>query len=82
MFLILVDACTKWIDIHITNSATSLVTIEKMQSMFAMLGLLEILVTDNRTAFTSAEFEHFCKRNGICHISSSPFHPATNGLAK
>ena len=82
MFLIMVDAHTKWIDVHITNSATSLVTIEKMRSTFAMLGLPEVLVTDNGTAFTSAEFEHFCKHNGIRHVTSSPYHPASNGLAE
>ena len=82
MLPILVDAHSKWIDIHITNSATSLVTIEKMRSTFAMLGLPEVLVTDNGTAFMSAEFEHYCKRNGICHVTSSPYHPASNGLAE
>ena len=35
MFLILVDAHTKWIDIHITASSTSQVTIEKMRQTFA-----------------------------------------------
>ena len=78
----LVDASTKWIDIHITNSATSLVIIKKMQTTFTLLGLPEVLVTDNGTAFTSAEFEHFCKLKGIRHIASSPYHPATNGLAE
>ena len=79
MFLILVDAHTKWIGIHITNSPTSLVTIKKMQSTFVMLGLPEVLVTDNGTAFISAEFEHFCKCNGILHVTSSPYHPALLG---
>ena len=82
MFLILVDAHTKWLDIHMTNSATSQVTIEKMRSTFAMLGLPEVLVTDNGTTFTSTEFEEFCKRNAICHVTSSPYHPASNGLAE
>ena len=35
MFLILVDAHSKWLDIHIVNSATSSPTIEKMRSTFA-----------------------------------------------
>ena len=28
------------------------------------------------------EFQAFLKANGIRHIHSSPYHPATNGLAK
>ena len=47
-----------------------------------MLGLPEVLVTNNGTAFTSAEFEHFCKRSGLRHITSSSYHPATNDLAE
>lgn len=53
-----------------------------MPSTFAMLGLPEILVTNNGTAFTSTEFEQFCKHNGIRHVTSSPYRPASNGLAE
>ena len=45
MFLLLVDAHTKWMDIHIVSSATSQSTIEKMRNTFATLGLPEMLVT-------------------------------------
>ena len=82
MFLILIDAHTKWIDVHMTSSATSQVTIEKMRSTFATLGIPEMLVTDNGTAFTSTEFDQFAKRNGIRHVTTSPYHPASNGLAE
>ena len=47
MFLILVDAHSKWMEVHLTKSATLLVTIEKMRSTFATFGLPEQLVTDN-----------------------------------
>ena len=36
MFLVLVDAHTKWMDTHIVSSATSQSTIEKMQNTFAI----------------------------------------------
>ena len=81
MLLILVDAHSKWMDVHITSSATS-ATIEKMQSSFATLGLLEIMVTDNGPAFTSMEFAQFMQRNGIRHVTTAPYHPASNGLAE
>ena len=45
-------------------------------------GLPEIIVSDNATGFTSNEFQEFVTRNGICHIPSAPYHPATNGLAE
>ena len=39
-------------------------------------------MTDNGTQFVSEEFEQFLKNNKIRHISSAPYHPATNGLAE
>ena len=63
MFIVLVDAHTKWMDIHMISSATTQVTVDR--SSFATVGLPEVLVTDNGTPFTSAKFEHFCALNGI-----------------
>ena len=82
MFLIIIDSYSKWMEVHITNSATSAITIDKMRSSFATFGLPEILVTDNGTNFTSAEFEEFLKANGIRHTRTAPYHPASNGLAE
>ena len=55
MFLIIIDAYSKWMEVHITNSATSTITIDKLRNTFATFGLPEILVTDNGTNFTSKE---------------------------
>ena len=65
-----------------TSFAMSQVTFEKMHSTFATLGIPEILVTDNGTAFTSTEFDQFAKQNGIRHATTLPYHPASNGLAE
>ena len=62
--------------------ATSQVTTDKLRSTFVTLGLPEILVTDNGTTFTSADFESFCTQKGIRHLCSTPYQPATNGLAE
>ena len=82
MFLVIVDAHSKWLEIHEVSSATSQSTIERMASSFATHGLPELLVTDNGSVFTSSEFEEFLQRHGIRHVTSSPYHPATNGLAE
>ena len=82
MFLLIVDSHSKWIDVHITSTSTTAVTIEKLQLTFSSLGLPEILVTDNGSSFTSSEFTDFVKVNGIQHVRTVPYHPASNGLAE
>ena len=82
MFLILVDAHSKWIEVKPVTSATLSTTIEQLRSIFATHGLPELLVSDNGSVFTSAEFKDFTKNNGIRHVTSAPYHPASNGLAE
>ncbi len=78
-FLVVVDAFSKWLEIHVTPSTS---TIDKLRSIFTTHGLPQSLVSDNATSFTSAEFKRFVQENGIHHITSAPYHPSTNGLAK
>ena len=82
MFLIIVDAHSKWIEVIPLSAATSQTTIDSLRNIFATHGLPRILVTDNGSQFSSTDFETFLKINGIKHISSSPYHPSTNGLAE
>ena len=46
------------------------------------MGLPEIVVTDNGSNFVSRQFEDFLKQNGIRHIRTTPYHPASNGIAE
>ena len=82
MFLVLIDAHSKWIEAICTPSATSDVVIQGLRTLFAQFGLPETIVTDNGSCFVSEEFETFLKENGVMHIMSAPYHSATNGLAE
>ena len=82
MFLIVMDAHSKWMEAFPMDTSTSSATIEKLRIAFATHGLPEIVVTDNGSNFASKEFEDFLKQNGIRHIRTAPYHPASNGLAE
>ena len=82
MFLVLVDAHSKWLDVHLMNSITSSKTIETLRSVFATHGLPHKVVTDNGPSFTSEEFNTFLSKNGITHTTTAPYHPSSNGLAE
>lgn len=82
MFLLEVDAHSKWPEIHEMSSTTVAKTIEVLRNIFASYGLPEQIVTDNGPQFTVTDFVNFMKANGIRHIRSAPYHPASNGLAE
>ncbi|XP_015114936.1 uncharacterized protein K02A2.6-like [Diachasma alloeum] len=82
MFIIIVDAYSKWIDVREMANITSESTIEIFEDYFAVWGIPVVLVTDNGTSFTSKEFEDFVKYYGVEHIRTPPYHPASNGAAE
>ncbi|XP_017494984.1 PREDICTED: uncharacterized protein K02A2.6-like, partial [Rhagoletis zephyria] len=82
MYLIIVDAYSKWPEIFEMKSATASTTIERFMSVCAKYGNPQVLVTDNGVQFNSEKFEDFCRIRGIEHINSPPFHPQSNGQAE
>ena len=82
MFLVVVDAHSKWPEVIPMHTATSATTIQALRNMFAKFGLPDQIVSDNGSQFCSDEFQSFLKVNGIRHIRSAPYHPSTNGLAE
>nr|XP_006823369.1 PREDICTED: uncharacterized protein K02A2.6-like [Saccoglossus kowalevskii] len=82
MFLIVIDAYSKWLEVKVMNISTSTATIAELKEIFCTHGLPDILVSDNGSQFTSDEFQKFMLYNGIKHVTCAPFHPSSNGLAE
>ena len=82
MFLVLVDAHSKWMEVKLMNSISATKTIEQLKLIFATHGLPRKIVTDNGPTFISQDFRDFMHSNGISHVTSAPYHPSTNGLAE
>lgn len=82
MFLIIVDAHSKWMEVYPLKSTNSFKTIECLGECFSRFGLPLVLVSDNGSQFTSQEFETFMENNGIKHKTCAPFKPSSNGQAE
>ena len=81
-YLIIVDAHSKWPEVFAMPSTTTSKTIEVLRQLFSTYGLPDQIVSDNGPQFTSEDFQMFLKNNGVKHIRSAPYHPATNGLTE
>ncbi|CAK1600823.1 unnamed protein product [Parnassius mnemosyne] len=83
MYLVIVDAYSKWVEVcRMNTTCASIAVIDKLYEFMSRFGLPETIVTDNRTSFCSREFLDFCHLNGITHITSPAYHPASNGQAE
>ena len=82
MFLVMVDAYSKWPVVKVMGKTTTTQTIEVFRSVFADYGICEIVVSDNGPQFVSEEMKDFFRLNGVKHITSAPYHPRSNGLAE
>ncbi|KAL5509363.1 hypothetical protein EMCRGX_G004723 [Ephydatia muelleri] len=69
-------------EVYEMTSTTAQKTVDILRHIFAAYGLPEQLVSDNGPQFVAKEFEDFMLKNGIRHIRSAPYHPATNGLVE
>ncbi|XP_065219648.1 uncharacterized protein K02A2.6-like [Planococcus citri] len=82
MFLLVVDAHSKWIEVEIVPTTSTKVVISVLQKLFSTFGIPKVIVSDNGTAFTSTEFDKFRTAYAIDHKTCAPFHAASNGQAE
>ena len=82
MFLVVVDAFSKWPEIVQMRTTTTTATIKELGKIFSQHGYPKMLVSDNGTQFASKEFEEYCQSHGINHVRSPPYQPHCNGQAE
>ena len=81
-YLVIVDSHTKWPEIFKCKKPTATTTINVLKDLFARFGVPEKIVSDNGTQFTGSDFRNFCKSLTIEHVTTSPYHPRSNGQAE
>ena len=83
MWLIVVDAYSKWIEaINMKSSTTSASTIRELRKLFAVHGLPTIFCSDNAQQLRSEEITQFLQSNGIQAVPVPTYSPNTNGIAE
>lgn len=82
MFFIAVDSHSKWPEVVVMQSTTASKTITVLREMFSRNGVPCKLVSDNGPQFVAEEFRDFMAQNGVKHVRTSPYHPASNGMAE
>lgn len=82
MFLVMVDAHSKWPELIEMKSTTAEQTIKVMRNVFARNGLPKQIVSDSGPQFISESFALFMKRHGILHVRTATAKPSSNGLVE
>ena len=80
--LIVIDSYSKWPEILRRRKPTTATAINFLHELFARFGVVDCLVSDNATQFTSSEFKEFCETYQIKHITTPQYHPRSNGQAE
>lgn len=82
MYLVIVDAFSKWPEVFQMTSTTASATVDKLAECCSRFGSMITLVTDNAPNFVSSVVEEFCSLNNINHLTSPAYHPQSNGQAE
>ena len=80
--LTVVDSYSKWPEVLRCRRSTMGTTTGFLHELFARLGVVDFVVSDNGSQFTSVEFKEFCEIFQIKHITTSQYHPRSNGQAE
>jgi len=79
MWLLVIDAYSKWPEIHCMESTTTDTTVKHLRQIFATHGLPRQIISNNGPQFVSATFQKFCEARGIQHTKTAPYSPRSNG---
>ncbi|XP_043922122.1 uncharacterized protein K02A2.6-like [Protopterus annectens] len=81
MFLIIMDAHSKWMDAYPVKTPTSTTTIDCLRKSFSSQGLPETIVSDNVSCFMSEEFKGFLEKMALVLFNYRITPQSTTGLS-
>ena len=81
-YLIVVDSYSKWPEVLRCRRPITGTTIGFLHELFARFGVVDYVVSDNGSQFTSVQFKEFCEIFQIKHITTLQYHPRSNGQSE
>lgn len=81
-YMVTVDYFSKFFELDYLQDMTSSTVISKIKHHFTRHGIPDVLVSDNGTPYTSAEFAKFTKKWNFGHETISPGNSKANGAAE
>lgn len=81
-YLLVVDYYSRYIEIAKLKQLTAAEVILHSKSIFARQGIPEEVISDNGPQFSAEVFANFSRDYKFQHITSSPYHPRSNGEAE
>ena len=73
-YLIVVDSYSKWPEVLRCRRPTTGTTIGFLHELFARFCVVDCVVSDNGSQFTSVKFKEFCEIFQIKHITIPQYH--------
>ena len=81
-YIVLVDYYSDFVEVSPLKDTNSTAVIKFMKGQFSRHGIPDVLISDNGPQFTSREFSEFATQWEFQHVTSSPYHPKSNGKAE
>jgi RNase H-like domain found in reverse transcriptase/Reverse transcriptase (RNA-dependent DNA polymerase)/Integrase zinc binding domain/Integrase core domain/Aspartyl protease len=81
-YVLMVDSFSGFYEFARIQEPTSAAVVKEMKKWFSVHGSPKELHSDNGPQYSSAEFKTFASEWNFKHVTSSPLHPRSNGLAE
>jgi transposase InsO family protein len=79
----IIDQSTRWVEaIPVKNMEAATIADALVAGWVSRFGVPAVITSDRGTQFTSAVWEALCKRLHIQHITTTAFHPCSNGMVE
>ena len=81
--LTVINRTTRWVEVILLPSTTATACAEAMVSgWIARFGVPETITSDKGAQFTSDVRKVLCSSLGVAHVTTTSYHPQSNGLVK